>query len=199
MREEDYPTRKQVLERLFEKWSPAWEKEEIPVEEAIGRVPCEEVYALCSIPVVRASSMDGVGVRSADFADGIPDTSRWTQGKEFVRADTGDDFDDRYDAVIRIEDVSLDENGLSVHPEVKVTPGLGIRPQGSMLKEGDLLVKKNRPLRPVDLAALVMGGIRTIPVYRRPRVAFIPTGSELIPTGGRGDLKRRVFQRRRRL
>lgn len=185
MKEEmQYPTRQWVMEQLFQHWNPEPETERISVEEALGRVPAENQYARHAILVVRASAMDGVGVRSADFAEGIPDTSGWQMGREFVRADTGDDFDDQYDAVIRIEDVDLDENGtLTIHPEVQVRPGLGVRPRGSMLREGELLVQANRPLRPVDLAVLVMGGVRDLSVYRKPRVAFIPTGSELIPAG----------------
>ena len=184
MEKHGYPARRWVMEQLLSLWRIEWDSEMLSVDEAAGRVPSEDQYARYSIPVVRASSMDGVGVRSADFTEGIPDTSGWQLGREFVRADTGDDFDDRYDAVIRIEDVTLDAGGkISIHPDVKVRPGLGVRPSGSMLKKNDLLVKAGRPLRPVDLAALVMGGIQRLPVYRKPRVAFIPTGSELIPAG----------------
>lgn len=181
---ENLPARSRVMEQLFEQWTAERETERILTEEAIGRVLSEDQFSRNAIPVVRASGMDGVGVRSADFADGIPDTSGWTVGKEFIRADTGDDFDDAYDAVIRIEDVDLDAEGhLTIHPGVTVRPGLGVRPRGSMLREGDRLVPAGQPLRPVDLAALVMGGVTEVPVYRKPRVAFVPTGSELIPAG----------------
>lgn len=181
---ENLPSRAWVTQALLEKWSVTPEREQIPVEQACGRVLAEAVYSRCTIPVVRASAMDGVGVCSAAFANGIPDMSQWTMGNEFVRADTGDDFDDKYDAVIPIERVKVGEHqGLSLDDDVQVTPGMGIRPRGSTLKEGDLLVKANVPLRPVDLSALVMGGVTHVQVYRKPRVAFIPTGSELIEPG----------------
>lgn len=178
------PSRAWVMETLLEKWNFTPECEQVPVEQAIGRVLAQPAYSQCTIPMVRASSMDGVGVVSAMFADGIPDMSQWTLGNEFVRADTGDDFDDKYDAVIRIEDVTmLPTGGLALREGVTVTAGMGIRPQGSTLKEGELLVEAGVPLRPVDLSALVMGGVTQVAVYRKPRVAFIPTGNELVAPG----------------
>jgi molybdopterin molybdotransferase len=185
MKEQRYPTRQWVMEELFRQWNVEWGTEEVPIGEAAGRVLARDQYSRCSIPFERASGMDGIGVRSADFADGIPDVSGWQPGRDYVRADTGDDFEDRYDAVIRIENVVLDEEGrlCGIRPGVTVQPGMGIRPRGSMLKEGDCLARAGRVLRPVELAALAMGNVLTVPVYRKPRVAFIPTGSELIPVG----------------
>lgn len=184
MKEQDYPTRKQVMERLLSEWNIQWGSETIRTEDAIGRVPSEDQYARHSLPVVRAAGMDSIAVRSKDFLEGMPDTSVWRTGKEFVRADTGDDFDDRYDAVIAVEDVEfLPEGGLLLRPDIKIYAGLGVRPKGSTMKKGELLVQKGRPLRSVDLAALVMGGVTELPVYQKPRVAFIPTGSELLPAG----------------
>lgn len=178
------PSRAEVLSALLEKWSFNPERETIPVDRAAGRILAEPVCSRVTIPMVRASSMDGVGVSSAMFANGIPDMSRWRLGEEFVRADTGDDFDDKYDAVIRIEDVELPpEGGLALHEGVQVVPGMGIRPRGSTLKQGEELLSPGIPLRPVDLSAAIMGGCTEVSVYRRPRVAFIPTGNELIAPG----------------
>lgn len=152
--------------------------------DALGRVLSRDYTASCSLPVVRASAMDGVAVISSRFQNGIPDTSHWKKGEDFCRADTGDDFSDRFDAVIPIEDVTLTEDGhLTILPGVKVMPGMNIRPCGSTIKEGETVAKKNRLLRPFDLACLAMGNITEVEVYRRPRVAFLPTGSELVPPG----------------
>lgn len=85
----------------------------------------------------------------------------------------------------------LPEGGLFIHPEVTVTPGMDVRPAGSMVKCGDLLAKKHQTLRALDLACLAMGGVTQIEVYKKPRVAFLPTGSELVPLGapvGRGNI-----------
>ena len=181
---EKFTSCEQALDLLFEKWTPAVGTEMVPVADALDRIPAREYTALHSIPVVRASAMDGVAVRSACFADGAPDTSGWKLGEDYVRADTGDDFDNRFDAVIRIEDVTLPpEGGLQIKEGVSVTAGMNVRGAGSSFREGTRLNDAGLPLRPSDLAALAMGGVTEVEVRKKPRVAFLPTGSELIPVG----------------
>lgn len=180
----DLLTRSQVLNLLFASWTPPVQTEEIPLNEALGRIAAKSYMAQYNIPVVRASAMDGVAVRSADFANGLPDTTGWKQGEDFIRADTGDDFDDRFDTVIRIEDVDLSPDGLlHIHEDVVVEPGMNVRGTGSMQKQGAPLLTPGLPLRATDLTALAIGGYAQVSVRRRPRVAFLPTGSELLPVG----------------
>lgn len=185
------PTRAQVLETLLQRWDPVSQTETIPVEAALGRVLTRDQYAQATIPVARASAMDGVAVCAVRFGQGMPDTAGWKLGVDFCRADTGDDFDDRFDAVIPIEGVQISEKGqLTILGDMQVRPGDNIRPRGSAIRTGELVARKHRQLRPFDLACLAMGGIAQVEVYRRPRVAFIPTGSELVPLGapvGRGQ------------
>ena len=101
------PTRAQVCEALFQRWEPVYETETIPVQAALGRVLPRDQYARVTIPVARASAMDGIAVCAARFGQGAPDTAGWKLGEDFCRADTGDDFDDRFDAVIPIERLFL--------------------------------------------------------------------------------------------
>jgi molybdopterin molybdotransferase/putative molybdopterin biosynthesis protein len=105
--------------------------------------------------------------------------------------DTGDDFDDRFDAVIPIEQAELSPEGrLTLRWQGPLEPGQNVRSRGSTIREGALLARKERQMRPFDLACLAMGGIDQIQGYRRPRGAFLPTGSELGPPGapvGRGQ------------
>ena len=178
------PTRKLIIETLLEKWNPEKQTEMISIDNALNRVLAKDYEALYSIPVVRASAMDGVAVISDRFENGIPDTSDWVLGEDFSRADTGDDFDDRYDAVIPIEDVSISEDGkLSICDSICVKPNMNIRPAGSTIHKGESVGRTNRRLQSFDLACLAMGGITEIEIYKKPRVAFLPTGSELVPLG----------------
>lgn len=178
------PDKKEALNNLYNVWKPDIRTEMVDITEAIGRVTAADLFSINTLPKVRASMADGVAVISERFSNGIPDISQWRIGTDFVRADTGDDFDDRYDAVIRIEDVILDEEGgIKFRDEVSVTKGMNVTKRGNLIKEGDLLIQKGMKIRPTDLAALAIGGIVRIPVYRKPVVAFIPTGSELIPMG----------------
>ncbi len=185
------PTRAQVCEALFQRWEPVYETETIPVQAALGRVLPRDQYARVTIPVARASAMDGIAVCAGRFQQGMPDPAGWKLGEDFCRADTGDDFDDRFDAVIPIERVKISEKGrLTFLEELQVRPGDNIRPRGSVIRAGELVARKHRQLRPFDLACLALGGIAQVEVYRKPRVAFLPTGSELVPLGapvGRGQ------------
>ena len=93
-------------------------------------------------------------------------------GGGFLPADTGDDFDDRFDAVIPIEQAELSPEGrLTLRWEGPLEPGQNIRPRGSTIRAGELLARKERQLRPFDLACLAMGGITHVEVYQAPRVA----------------------------
>jgi len=192
---EQHPTRQWVIDTLKEKWNPASAIEAIPLEAAANRILARDYHALYNQPVYRASAMDGVAVDAARFANGIPNTSSWQLGTDCIRADTGDDFDDAYDAVIPIERISFPENGgirIDDAPggpgsgpgpsePFEVHPGLNVRPAGASIPKGELLARTGTKLRPWDLAALAAGGITHPEVRKRPVVAFIPTGSELIP------------------
>mgnify|MGYP000909577166 CR=1 FL=1 len=178
------PTPQQVLEVFFAQFNVQPRIEYVSLAEAAGRVLAENQFSSHSLPVVRSSMMDGIAVKSVMFQNGTPDTKDWISGIDYIRADTGDDFDDCFDAVIKIEDVSFEEDGvLKINQSVEVFQGLNVNGRGNMLQEADSLMEKNRTIRPNDLAALAMGGVSEVPVYQKPRVAFIPVGSELIPPG----------------
>lgn len=178
------PTREELLLRIEAIWNPERPTETIPVQAALDRIPARDVLSSVSLPMVRASVRDGIAVDSSRFKEGVPDTSDWVIGRDFVRADTGDDFDDSFDAVIMIEDVDLStDDRLRIHDGVTVTPKMNTRGPGTTVRVGDPLVKKHMPLRPKDLAGIQMGGYNEVEVLKKPVVAFIPTGSELIPPG----------------
>ena len=185
-------TREQVLEKLFAELKSNDKTEYIPLREAAGRITAEDLYSVNTLPVCRVSGCDGIAVRSADFVFGMPEYKKWKEGADYFRADTGDDFPDEYDAVIMIEEVDLDKKGriTYISEDLEVEAGQNVRPAGHILKEGDILVEKDRAIEEAELALLAAGGITMVPVRKKPKAAFIPTGSELIPAGsrpGRGD------------
>lgn len=188
---EGFPTREQALLDFFAAWTPGEQEELVPLDRAAGRILARRLCSAGELPVYRISACDGIAVRSADFADGFPDTGTWREGDAYERADTGDDFSDRFDAVVPVEEVEFQPDGsVMLSRDVPVAPGWNVRPAGDYVRRGVLLLEENLRIRPADLASLAMGGIAMVPVRRKPRVAFIPTGSELIPPGmepGRGD------------
>jgi molybdopterin molybdotransferase/putative molybdopterin biosynthesis protein len=180
----DTYSRDEIMEKLFTLWAPRRKTEIVPLEESCGRICAADIRSRLTLPMVRSSGGDGIAVRGADFAGTPPDTPTWREGINYVRADTGDDFDDRFDTVIMIEAVSFNgAGGFSLPPGFKVLPGMNVRGRGDLVMEGDLLLGRGLPVRPCDMGALAMGGVTELPVMKKPTAAFIPTGNELVPPG----------------
>lgn len=178
-------TREQALAEYRNRWKPEPRIETVPLDRAFGRVCAEEVTAAYSLPICRSSRMDGVAVHSADFANGIPDTSDWKRGRDFAQADTGDDFPDEFDAVLSREQIEIDENdNLRItDAKARVEPGTGVNESGATVKKGSSIVDARTLLTPELVAAIAVGGHAQVDVVARPVVAFIPTGTELVPWG----------------
>ena len=184
----DHISKDEALARLFEAWQPQRKTETVELAESCGRVLAEDLYALYNIPVVRASGMDGIAF-NYDLVANKSDSSGWRIGREYVRADTGDDFDDAYDTVVKIEDVTFTaDGGVSFVHDLEIRRGMNVRGEGSMIKKGSPVAKKDTVLTAADLAAIGMGGYDKVEVAVKPRVGFLPTGSELVPLGS--ELKR---------
>jgi molybdopterin molybdotransferase/putative molybdopterin biosynthesis protein len=175
-------SRTEVLEKLFSLWKAVPQTENVPIEDSCGRITARDIRSCVTLPDVHASSRDGIAVKSALFLSGVIDYPEWKEGVDYARADTGDDFDDRYDAIIQIEDVMFLETGGVRLPEgFGITPGMNVSERGSMICEGEMILEKGLPIRPCDVGALARGAVWNVPVVKKPVVAFIPTGNELIP------------------
>lgn len=173
--------------------------EEIPLDEdALGRVLAEPVWAKISSPHYHASAMDGFAVRAADTAGAGPSTPVTlsllpSHAPQAIYLDTGDALPEGFDAVIPIENVeSLDEGGeitqairkpASIRIRAAVTPWSHVRPLGEDIVATQLVLPAGQALRPVDLGAVAAAGHKAVRVARRPRVAILPTGTELVPIG----------------
>lgn len=154
--------------------------EVIPTREALGRVTAQPIYAKVSMPNFHASAMDGIAVK-AETTYGADEQHpvRLRHLVDYVEVDTGDPIPNGFDAVIMIENVhQIDEETLEILEAV--APWQHIRPIGEDVVIGEVIVPDRQRLRPVDLGALLAGGNVTVPVFRKPRVAIIPTGTELI-------------------
>ncbi len=164
--------------------------EVIPVEEAQGRVTAGPVYARLSSPHYNASGVDGVAVRSQDTY-GASETSpvHLAVGEQAAVVDTGDPLPPGFDAVIMIEDVHWVREGVVEIIEA-VPPRQHVRVVGEDFVAADMLLPAGHTVRPVDIGALITGGVREIAVRARPRVALLPTGTELVELAEvKGELK----------
>ena len=138
--------------------------EMINLDQASNRVLAETLYAKQSLPVVRASSMDGIAIKGDNYTE---DVSHWVLGKDYVRADTGDDFSDEFDTVIVIENVDLDNDKLAWKGKIEFSKGMNVRPSGSLIEKSTILLEKGSRLSSTNLALLAMGNHSEIPVYKK--------------------------------
>jgi len=171
------------------------EPEEIPLDEqALGRVLAEPLWARLSSPHYHASAMDGFALRAAQTAGALPSRPVTLRvDEQTVYVDTGDALPDWADAVVMIENVeALDaEGGPSPDPRrahlirlrEALAPWAHVRPLGEDIVATELVLPAGQVLRPADLGAAAASGHSTLRVTRRPRVAVLPSGSELVPLG----------------
>ncbi len=170
--------------------------EEIPLNEmAAGRVLAEPVWAKISSPHYHASAMDGFAIRADDSRGASPSTPVMLKYEDqTVYVDTGDPLPEWANAIIPIENVEpLDENGkvdnsnprhpYTIRIRAAVTPWSHVRPMGEDIVATQLVMPAGQTLRPVDLGALAASGHSSLRVARVPRVAILPTGTELVPIG----------------
>ena len=178
-------TRQEGLSLLKDNWKNVTTKETVSINECIGRVTYENIYSVFDAPVHRTAALDGIAVSYSMFEGGDPDTSCWTEGKEYVYADTGDDFPDDFDTVIAIEDVEIKEGKIKILDSYKkgFEKGSTTKPAGSFCKKGELLVPANTKITPMMASCLVIGGIQKVNVIAKPKIFYIPTGDELVGTG----------------
>ena len=177
--------------------------ETIPLDEnALGRVTSEPVWAKISSPHYHASAMDGFAVRAINTNGAMPSKPCTLQvGPEAEYVDTGDPLPDWSNAVIPIENVeSLDELGnitneirtpAAIRIRASVAPWSHVRPLGEDIVATQLVLPAGHILKPVDLGAMAAAGHQEVGVTRRPKVAILPTGTELVPVGTRlksGDI-----------
>ena len=161
----------------------------LPLDQAVGRVTAEPVWATRSSPPFDAAAMDGIAVHSAETV-GASETSpvRIEEGS-FEIVDTGDPIPGDFDAVVMREDVHEVDGGVEL--QAAAAPFQHVRSIGEDVSAAELLLPAGHRLRPVDVAAAGSAGATELAVRRRPVVTVIPTGDEIRPIGtelGEGEL-----------
>ena len=166
--------------------------EQVSLIKSVGRVAAFDVCARSDMPSSLTCAMDSIALHWEDFADlaegELPDTSAWVRGRDWEFANTGVAMPEGFDTAIVIEHAQVSED--EQHVTIDAAPskkGAGTRPAGSIMRRGDVLVAAGTVITP-DLAARIgSGNVAHVAVARKPRVAFIPTGNELIAPGAPFD------------
>jgi len=168
--------------------------EEIPVISGLGRVLAEDVSANLTYPPSDISAMDGYAVKAADTSPspasfqqiGVSQAGSGFGGTisngETVRIFTGAPIPDGADAVVIQENTETD--GTIINVRESVSAGSFVRSAGLDFSTGEIMRRAGDRLTARDLGMLAAANIAVLPVYRKPRVAYLATGDELVMPGG---------------
>ncbi len=176
------------------------EAEEAPLDLALGRVLAADIFSPVDVPAFDRANVDGFAVRAADtfgaeelhpvrlrvaavsLAAGQPPPEGFAVEPGWaVPLATGGVVPRGADAVVMVEDTVPQEDGIAVqHPAV---PGGQISFAGSDIGCGDLVLLRRRRLTSRETGVLAAIGVDRVPVFRRPRVAVLSTGDEIVAPG----------------
>jgi len=170
------------------------ETEEVPILESLGRVLDEEIYAEADIPPFDNSAMDGYAVRFEDTSGAWPGDpvelkvlgdvaagylpDRAIGEGEAIRIMTGAQMPEGANAVVMVENTERTDGGVLIFAPVR--PGENVRFAGEDIKKGDVALKIGKKIIPGDIGMMASVGKATVKVVRKPVVAIITTGDELV-------------------
>ncbi len=172
----------------------------LPLDASLDHVLAQDILASTDLPPFDNSSMDGFAIRSADIredtitelrvvgdiaAGSVP--SLVLGPGEAARIMTGAPLPASADAVVPVEDTDFQERsaGTAAPALIKIIKntrrGSNIRVRGSDIKAGEAALPAHHTLRAQDIGLLAMLGQTHVNVYRKPRVALLSSGDELLP------------------
>lgn len=155
-------------------------EETVSVYDSLNRISAKPIFAEISSPYFNASAMDGIAVISnKTYGADERNPKRLKINEEYIYIDTGDPIKEPFDAVIMIEDVALVDDE-TVEIIKAASPWQHVRPMGEDIVAGEMIIPAYHKVTPVDIGAMLCGGILDIDVIKKPRVGIIPTGTEII-------------------
>lgn len=197
----------QALEALRKHVAPRPEPEVVPAEQSLGRILAADLTATEALPAFPRSTMDGYAVRAQDTfgaAESLPAYLTVVGEAPMGRAPTvqvglgqaavcytGGMLAEGADAVVMVEQTQEVGPG-AIEVLRPVAPGENVVQPGEDIRPGDSLLPRGRRLRAQDIGGLMALGFTRVAVARRPRVAIVSTGDEVVPptaTPGPGQVR----------
>ena len=191
----------QARERILSQLHPVT-TEKRDLAECASRVLARDIAASTDLPPFDNSSMDGFAVRAVDVANAtdaspqrlsvvadIPAGSApliFLAPGQAARIMTGAQIPDGADAIVPVEETDFVSRDAGSPPPEQVLilkaakPGANIRASGMDIKTGEIVLQKGRRLQAQDLGLLAMLGVAKVEVHRKPRVALLSSGDELV-------------------
>ena len=167
--------------------------EEVDLIDGLNRVISENIYAQINNPPFNKSAMDGYALISNNtelsnrkfkvidkvYAGGV--CSSAVNEDTAVRIMTGAPIPKGANAVIKQEDVTLEDDFIILKKNIKENENICIK--GEDISKGSLLLKSSKKLDYADIGILASSGINKMKVYKKPKIAFISTGDEVVDIG----------------
>jgi len=168
---------------------PLLKKTTKSVEKAGGYILFEDIYSPINMPPFRQSAMDGYAL---NLHDGLTYTLigevKAGDGHQpdlkigdAVRIFTGAPVPDSANSIMMQEKVKSDGNFITIEHQISIEHN--IRPFGEQVRAGDIALKKGTKLTPAAIGYLISLGIKTVSVFKKPNIAIVTTGNELIEAG----------------
>jgi molybdopterin molybdotransferase len=190
-------SREKALEMVMEHVKPVETAELIPIERSVNRVLAGDLVAEMDIPPFDRAAMDGYAVKAEDTygaSEFSPktlklvgvlrageSTSREIKNEECIRIATGCPIPPGADAVVMAEFTEENADSVSIYRAVHPLENISLR--GEDIKKGEIIIKEGEILTPAKIGVFAALGLRKALVYRKPRVAIIPTGVEVQDLG----------------
>lgn len=163
--------------------------ERVTIDDAVGRIVAENIVADTDLPPFDRSQMDGYAVKAADVtrATTLKIVGESAAGRgwhktlkkgEAVRIMTGAPVPTGGDTIAKLE--LTDEKGDVVHVLEPVKKGTAVVKKGAEIKYGNIVIKKGERTTPNNIASIAAFGYGRVPVTKRPRIAILATGSEIV-------------------
>ena len=176
---------------------PIERKETVALLDAVRCVASAAVRSKIDVPLVDRAAMDGYAVVARDTSGARTSRPVVLRRLETIHTATvprkrvkpgscsevatGATLPQGADAVVRVEDTGRDGNIVRIF--VPVRPGSSVAAKGSDIRQGSFVVRPGDSLTPAKIGALAAIGLDRVRVYRRPRVAILTTGNEVVPPG----------------
>jgi len=170
--------------------TPVLGVEQVAIGECAGRVLAEDLIADAALPAFPSSAVDGYALRAADAGKTLRVAGESAAGRPFqgaipphtaARILTGGVLPDGADCVVMMEDVQLAGDMVTVPNTLK--PGANYHKVGDDLKPGERILAEGTQLGAAEIGIAAAAGRAKLPVRRRPRVALMSTGDELVEVG----------------
>ncbi len=172
----DLKTIKKTLKSILNQINYS-KSEKVNVKDSLNRVLFDPIKAKVSSPFYNASAMDGYAISAFETFNATEETP--VNISNFSPINTGDELPIDYDAVVMIEDAQINKDkSMTLIKSIRAYEN--VRPIGEDIVKDDIILQRNHKIRPIDISVMLSSGIDEIDVYKKPTVAIIPTGDEII-------------------